>query len=65
MSGSQKARPLHDLVKKDQKWNQEEKQEKVFGELKKRFIQELVLTIPNLDEDRSRYIRLCNKRSIR
>ncbi len=28
------ARPLHDLVKKDQKWNWTEKQEEAFRELK-------------------------------
>ena len=30
-------RPLHDFVKKDQKWDWIEKQEKVFKELKERF----------------------------
>ena len=29
------ARPLHDMVKKDKKWDWMEKQEKVFRELKK------------------------------
>ncbi len=31
------ARPLHDIVKKDRKWEWTERQEKVFEELKKRF----------------------------
>jgi len=31
------ARPLHDTVKKDRKWEWTEKQERAFGELKKRF----------------------------
>jgi len=43
------ARPLHNIVKKDQKWEWTEKQESVFGDLKKRFIKEPVLTAPNLD----------------
>ena len=43
------ARPLHNIVKKDQKWEWTEKQERVFGDLKKRFIKEPVLTAPNLD----------------
>ena len=43
------ARPLYDLVKKDQKWNWIEKQEKAFRELRKRFTKELVLTALDLD----------------
>ena len=31
------ARPLHDMVKKDRKWEWTERQEKVFKKLKKRF----------------------------
>ena len=42
--------PLHDLVKKDQKWDWTEEQEKVFKELKKRFTKELVLAAPDLDK---------------
>ena len=55
------AKPLHNLVKKNQKWYWIEKQEKVFKELKEK------LVVPNLDkknENGSRHIRLCNKRSI-
>jgi len=44
------ARPLHDLVKKDQKWNWMEKQKEAFKELKKRFTKELVLAAPDLDK---------------
>ena len=44
------ARLLHDMVKKDRKWEWTEKQEKVFEELKKRFTQELVLVAPDLDK---------------
>ena len=43
-------RPLHDIVKKDRKWEWTEKQEKVFKELKKRFMQELVLVALDLDK---------------
>ena len=61
------ARLLHDLVKKDQKWDWMEKQEKAFKELKERFTKELVLEAPDLDlknENGSKYVRLCNKRYI-
>ena len=44
------AKPLHNMVKKDQKWNWMERQEKAFGELKGRFTKELVLAMPNLDK---------------
>ena len=44
------ARPLHDMVKKDKKWNWTEKQEKVFTELKERFTKEPVLTALDLDK---------------
>ena len=43
------ARPLHDLMKKDQKWNWTEKQKEAFKELKKQFTKELVLAAPDLD----------------
>ena len=42
------ARPLHDLVKNDQKCNWTEKQEKVFKKLKERFTKELVLVTLDL-----------------
>jgi len=44
------ARPLHDLVKKDKKWEWAEKEERAFGELKRRFTEELVLVVPDLDK---------------
>ena len=44
------ARPLHDMVKKDKKWNWTEKQEKVFTELKERFTKEPVLAALDLDK---------------
>ena len=44
------ARPLHDTVKKDRKWEWTEKQKGVFEELKKRFIQEPVLAALDLDK---------------
>ena len=44
------ARPLHDMVKKDKKWEWTEKQEKAFEELKRRFTEELVLVAPDLDK---------------
>ena len=42
------ARPLHDLVKNDQKCNWTEKQEIVFKKLKERFTKELVLVTLDL-----------------
>jgi len=45
-----KARPLHDMVKKDKKWEWTKKQERAFRELKKRFTEELVLVAPDLDK---------------
>ena len=44
------ARPLHNIVKKDQKQDWIERQEKAFGELKERFTKELVLAAPDLDK---------------
>jgi len=38
------------MVKKDQKWDWTEKQEKVFRELKERFTKEPVLAAPDLDK---------------
>ena len=48
-------RPLHDLVKKNQKQDQTKKQEEAFRKLKEKFTKELVLVIPDLDknEDKS------------
>ena len=44
------ARLLHDMVKKDKKWEWTEKQKKVFEKLKKRFTEEPVLAAPDLDK---------------
>ena len=43
------ARLLHNLVRKDQKWDWMERQEKTFKELKKIFTKELVLAVSDLD----------------
>ena len=44
------ARLLHDLVKKDKKWEWTEREEKAFRELKERFTKELVLAAPDIDK---------------
>jgi len=44
------ARPLHDLVKKDKKWDWAEREEKMFRELKERFTKEPVLAAPDIDK---------------
>ena len=44
------ARPLHNLVKKDKKWDWTERQEKVFKELKEWFTKEPVLAAPDIDK---------------
>ena len=44
------ARSLHDIVKKNQKWDWTKKQEEAFRELKKRFTKEPVLAVPDLDK---------------
>ena len=43
-------KPLHDIVKKDQKWDWMEKQEEVFRKLKERFTKEPVLVALDLDK---------------
>ena len=43
------ARPLHDMVKKDKKWDWTERQEKAFRELKEQFTKKPVLAAPDLD----------------
>ena len=61
------ARPLHDMVKKDKKWDWTEKQEEAFRMLKEKFTKEPVLVAPDLDkknEDGSGCISLCDRRSI-
>jgi len=44
------ARPLHDMVKKYRKWEWMDKQERAFEKLKKRFTEEPVLVVPDLDK---------------
>ena len=44
------ARPLHDMVKKDKKWDWSEKQEKVFKEMKEQITKEPVLAAPDIDK---------------
>ena len=43
-------RPLHDLVKKDKKWDWMEKEKKAFKKLKERFTKEPVLAAPDIDK---------------
>ena len=42
-------RPLHELTKKEQKWEWRSKQEKLFKALKKKFITEPILVVLDLD----------------
>ena len=44
------ARPLHNMVKKDKKWDWTEKQEKAFRELKEWFTKKPVLIAPDIDK---------------
>ena len=44
------ARPLHDMVKKDKKWEWTEKQGEAFEELKRRFTEKPVLVAPDIDK---------------
>ena len=43
-------RPLHDLVKKDKRWEWTEKEERAFKELKERFTKEPVLAASDIDK---------------
>ena len=45
------AKPLHEMTRKDKKWNWGKRQQKVFEELKKRFMMEPVLVILDLDRE--------------
>jgi len=45
------ARPLHEMMRKENKWNWEERQQKAFKELKERFMTKLVLVTPDLDKE--------------
>ena len=44
------ARPLHNIVKKDKKWEWTKRQEKTFKELKEWFTKEPVLTAPDINK---------------
>jgi len=44
------ARPLHNMVRKDQKWEWTERQEEAFRKLKERFTNEPVLIAPDLNK---------------
>ena len=44
------AKLLHNLVKKDKKWEWTEKEEKTFQKLKERFTKEPVLAAPDIDK---------------
>ena len=44
------AKPLHDLVKKDKKWEWMEREERVFRELKGRFTKKPVLAAPDINK---------------
>ena len=44
------ARPLHNMVKKDKKWEWTERQEKAFKKLKEWFTKESVLAAPDIDK---------------
>jgi len=44
------ARPLHDMMKKDKKWDWTERQEKAFKELKEEFTKEPVLAALDIDK---------------
>jgi len=45
------AKPLHQLVRKDEKWRWEKKQEEAFTKLKEIFITKPVLAAPDLDKE--------------
>ena len=46
---AKRARLLHEMMRKENKWSWGERQEKAFEELKERFMTELVLVTPDLD----------------
>ena len=45
------AKPLHEMTRKETKWSWGERQQRVFEELKQRFMTEPVLVIPDLDKE--------------
>ena len=44
------AKPLHEMTRKETKWNWGERQQKAFEELKERFMTEPVLVTPDLNK---------------
>ena len=44
-------RPLHEMMRKENKWSQKKKQQKAFEELKERFTIKPVLVTPDLDKE--------------
>jgi len=44
-------KPLHEMTRKEIKWNWEEKKQKSFEELKERFMAKPVLVTPDLDKE--------------
>jgi len=60
-------RLLHNLVKKDKRWDWTEKEERAFKKLKERFTKEPVLVAPDIDkknEDGGGCVGLCNGRCV-
>jgi len=45
------AKPLHEMMRKENKWSWGERQQKAFEELKERFTTEPVLVTPDLDKE--------------
>jgi len=45
------AKPLHEMTRKETKWNWGERQQKTFEKLKERFTTEPVLVTPDLDKE--------------
>ena len=45
------AKPLHEMMRKENKWSWRERQQKAFEELKERFTTEPVLVTPDLDKE--------------
>ena len=61
------AKIFHKMTRKDVKWNWKERQQRVFEELKERFIIELVLVTLDLDKEMRVEVDIsyfCYKRSI-
>jgi len=45
------AKPLYEMTRKEMKWSWRERQQRAFEELKERFMTELVLVTPDLDQE--------------